>query len=347
MTRHSKPIAVVMPCLNEAERVRQAIESLLADPQSDDCIFLLMDGGSTDTTRAIVADVFGERVEIINNPHRLQAHAMNLGALEARRRGAHRLLRADLHAIYPERFVSTLSLTMDETGADSVVIPMRTIGGNALQNAAALIFGSWLGNGGSPHRTGEISGWVDHGHHALFDLRAFLAAGGYDPNFAANEDAEFDMRLNAGGGRVYLENKAVINYIPRETLPATVRQFFRNGRFRIWTAVKHRQMLGKRQILPLLVVPVLGLALLASFLKPVVLVIPIAYLTVLLCLSWAGRDAAPVPATPRLILNAVLVAAASHFGFSAGGLYGVYELFVRNRAQGDALRTREHPPLDI
>jgi succinoglycan biosynthesis protein ExoA len=331
--------------MNEAAHVEQAIRSLLADPAADACSFLLMDGGSIDGTLDIVRAAFGDRVEIINNPERLQTHAVNLAAQIAADRGARFLLRADLHALYPKRFLSLLLDTAGQHGAQSVVVPMKTMGGNAVQNAAALVFGSWLGNGGSPHRTSAVGGWVEHGHHALFDLDAYLTIGGYDPEFAANEDAEFDARLRARGGRIYLENRAALFYVPRSSLAGTFRQFLRNGRFRIWTAVKHSQALEKRQLLPLALLPVLALLLLLSPWLPGLLLLPVTYVVLLLFLAWKARDIAPVPVSLGFLVLAAQIAAASHLGFSAGGLWGLFELYIKRPLHRKALVTRTHSDL--
>ncbi len=175
---------------------------------------------------------------------RLQAHAMNMAAAIAIERGAEFLVRADLHARYPRDFISKLCATARKTNANSVVVSMRTQGGNRVQNAARFLFSTWLGNGGSPHRIEGFRGWVAHGHHALFRVEDFIRVGGYDPEFAANEDAEFDLRLVRADGRIFLESDAAIDYFPRQTLKGSFKQFFRNGRYRVWTAVKHRERLG-------------------------------------------------------------------------------------------------------
>ncbi|MEO1556704.1 MAG: glycosyltransferase [Pseudomonadota bacterium] len=335
-------VVVALPCLNEAKVVVDAVSSLLEDPKAEQCRFLLLDGGSTDGTCDKVRAAFGDRVEIVENPRRLQSNAVNIAAQMAQDCGAPYLLRADLHAIYPVPFLSVLLETMSAEGADSVVIPMHTLGGNPVQNAAALVFSSWLGHGGSKHRTGKYRGWVDHGHHALFRTDAFLAAGGYDVEFVANEDAEFDVRLSAQGGKIFLENAVMIGYVPRNSIIATFKQFRRNGRYRMWTLVKHGTGLGLRQLLPIAVLPVLVVALLLSQVWPAFLLVPIGYLTALFCIVYLNRAASPTEVTPSLTGNAILVAAASHIGFSAGALYGLFELQVLKPKLKLRLRTRRH-----
>jgi hypothetical protein len=72
--------------------------------------------------------------------------------------------------------------------------------------------------------------FVDHGHHALMEIAAFRAVGGYDPDFAHNEDAELDHRLRAAGYDIWLTGRTAITYFPRRALPALARQYFNFGR---------------------------------------------------------------------------------------------------------------------
>jgi succinoglycan biosynthesis protein ExoA len=97
--------------------------------------------------------------------------------------------------------------------------------------------------------------WVDHGHHALFDLTLFMDVGGYDENFAANEDAELDRRLLAAGGRIWLEPQAAITYYPRATVGALFRQYRNYGCGRARNLRRHPVPVRLRQLLPLGVIP--------------------------------------------------------------------------------------------
>ncbi|MES0826114.1 glycosyltransferase [Ruegeria sp. SCP11] len=343
----NRKIMVACPCLNEAHRVQEAISSLLGDKGAVDYDILLLDGGSTDGTQEKVRAAFGDRVEIVHNPYRLQAHAVNMAAGIAIERGAEFLVRADLHAKYPCDFISKLCATAHRTEASSVVVSMRTQGGNRVQNAAKLLFSTWLGNGGSPHRTEGYRGWVAHGHHALFRVEEFARVGGYDPEFAANEDAEFDLRLVRANGRIFLESDAAIDYFPRPTLRSTFKQFFRNGRYRVWTAVKHREKLGKRQLLPMAIAPILILFALLALVVPWALVIPISYLSLVFYLAWSGAQK-ETPVAPFSVWGlAAILAIVTHIGFSVGALRGLHDLYRADRAKAKRLQQRQHLDLRV
>jgi succinoglycan biosynthesis protein ExoA len=158
------------------------------------------------------------------------------------------LVRADAHAGYGADFVATCVAALRRHGATAVVVPMRTIGASGLQRAIAAVQNSRLGNGGSAHRIGGRSGFVDHGHHAAFDRAFFQRIGGYDETFAHNEDAEFDERARRNGGRIWMCADATIDYFPRSRLRPLARQYFKHGAGRARTLLKHRLRPRPRQM---------------------------------------------------------------------------------------------------
>ncbi len=318
---------IVVPCLNEADHLPGLITHLLADAGRDDLI-VIADGGSQDGSQAIAA-AFCEsdgRVRLEPNPARLQSSGLNLAVL---RHGGDRdfLVRIDAHAGYPRDFVRRLIMAANKTGADSVVVPMRTVGRGCFQIAAATAQNSRIGAGGSAHRIGGASGWIDHGHHALMRLEAFRRIGGYDPSFSHNEDAEYDHRLNRVGGRVWFQSDLAIDYFPRSHPAALFRQYVNHGRGRARTALKHRMPLKPRQLAPALVAPAVaaGLAALgvSSASHPLVLILAApALLWAAVCVA-GGALAARRSQAPRCGYLAGAAAMVMHFGWSCGFLKGL------------------------
>lgn len=270
--------AIVIPCLNEESVIGGVVREMLSDGDLVDLVVIVADGGSTDGSRQIVAEIAAvdPRVRLLPNPARLQSAGVNLAAATL---GPDRdwLVRVDAHADYAVNYVSTLIAEAVRTGADSVVVSMDTRGTAAFQRAAAAAQNSVLGTGGSAHRLAGPGGWVDHGHHALFRLSAFQAAGGYDETFSHNEDAELDLRLTGQGGRIWLTDRLRIGYHPRATPVALARQYFNYGRGRARTVLKHRTRLKLRQAAPLAVAPAVALVLLT----------PLSWMFALPALVWA------------------------------------------------------------
>jgi len=231
-------------------------------------------------------------------------------------------VRCDAHAVYPPDYVMQIAESLGRRGVASVVVPMDAEGKTCFQKANAWIVDTPLGSGGSAHRGGRKSMFVDHGHHAGFDLKTFLHVGGYDESFSHNEDAEFDKRLVRSGGRIFLDADIRLAYLPRATIGGLARQYFNYGKGRARTIIKHREVPKLRQLIPpaTLVACVLGVAL-APF-TPWGLILPAGYLAVLAAASVA------MALKKRSVcgLLAGVASATMHMSWSAGLLK---QLFLR------------------
>jgi succinoglycan biosynthesis protein ExoA len=222
---------------------------------------IVADGGSTDGTLAIVEDIIAKdpRVALLHNKRRIQSAAINL-AVGTFGEGADYLIRIDAHGGYPDDYCDRLVEEAMATGADSVVVSMLTSGSGTVQKAAAAAQNSKLGTGGSKHRHLSAGEWIDHGHHALMRISAFGAVGGYDETFSHNEDAELDYRLRQAGYKIWMSGKTQMVYYPRASLSGLYFQYLGYGRGRAKNVLKHRVIPKVRQMVPLLVFPVVVLA---------------------------------------------------------------------------------------
>jgi succinoglycan biosynthesis protein ExoA len=192
-----KSALVVIPTLNESLTIDKVLKSLCLDLDSSmqldslmqlkppmqlriQCTFVVVDGGSQDGTQAIVEQLAKSRkdMHLLHNPKKLQSAGVNL-AVKHFGQEADFLIRCDAHAIYPPQYIARLLATLEFTKADAVVVPMDSIGKNCLQKSIAWVSDTLVGSGGSAHRGGKQSGFVDHGHHAAFRTSRFLQMGGY------------------------------------------------------------------------------------------------------------------------------------------------------------------------
>lgn len=314
----SKSVLVVIPTLNEVKHIQAVLDALAVDLPTDATVqFVVVDGGSSDGTVPLVQRLCAQRPNLclLPNPQRLQSAALNLAV---RSLGAHHdvLIRCDAHAVYPHGYVRRLLSTLQRTQADAVVVPMDSTGETCLQKAVAWVSDTPVGSGGSAHRGGRRSGFVDHGHHAAFRMASFNRAGGYDESFSHNEDAELDCRQRALGSRIYLDAHIRLGYAPRDTWRGLWRQYFAYGAGRARTVRRHRRSMRLRQF----VVPAhLALSAACMALAPVwpgLLLWPLLYLLALagvaLALALQHRSLCALLAGP---------AAAVMHGAWAGGFF--------------------------
>jgi succinoglycan biosynthesis protein ExoA len=256
-----KSILIVIPCLNEREHIAQLLAHVRSDTGALDRLIVVVDGGSQDGTQTIVAEIakHDPSIKLMFNPKRIQSAGVNL-AVRTFGEGRQWLVRLDAHACYPAGYIRTLIAEAHRTEATSVVVAMTSRGTELFQAAVAAVQNSLLGAGGAPHRRAGKARFVDHGHHALFDLQRFMAIGGYDESASHNEDAEFDIRLTRTGGTIWLTRAVEVVYFPRTSIKAVYHQYVCYGRGRAATLVRHRQVPKLRQLLPACVAPAVAAA---------------------------------------------------------------------------------------
>ena len=300
--KSSDAVVAVVPTFNEAAHIETCIRSL-ATGSAKSTPMLIVDGMSTDGTQAIVEGLKVEfpNLELIDNPKRLQSAALNLAARHALAADKDYLVRCDAHSKYPTDFIQSVTDSLAKTEAASVVTVMDANGTSCFERANAWIVDTPLGSGGSAHRGGTKSGYVDHGHHAGFDLGWFIKLGGYDETFSHNEDAEYDRRLTEAGGEIYLDADIRIEYVPRGSLNSLARQYFNYGKGRARTTLKHNAPPKLRQMLPVAAFVGCVLGLLVAPIFPLSISVPGTYATLIalvsayfmvakrsLCGIWAG-----------------------------------------------------------
>lgn len=320
MRRTITPVSIVIPTLNEEEHIQKLLHQFSTMDAGVVREIIVVDGGSSDRTGELVAAAIARdrRIRWLSNPKRLQSAGINL-AVRSLDPATRTIIRLDAHSRYPKDYVSVLLESMDRSSADSIVVPLKSVGKNCVQHAIALASNSRIGTGGSAHRTAGKSGFVDHGHHAAMRRDLFEEVGGYDETFVANEDAELDYRIRRAGGKIWLESKAEVIYFPRNSLRGLARQYWRYGIGRASTFLKHREPLRARQILPpIAVAGVVASSLVAPYF-PQALLIPALYLGAI------STCTVTVLLRERVICAALLLPtlAVMHFCWGAGFLWHV------------------------
>ncbi|WP_299677748.1 glycosyltransferase [uncultured Roseobacter sp.] len=311
-------VLIVIPTLNESAHIGGVIDGLkgFLKRYRAPVRVVVVDGGSTDDTVAIVTDRISTLphvdLHLLDNPARLQSAGVNR-ACATFGNDMTWLLRLDAHAAYPETYADVLLAEAQRTEAESVVVAMHAIGRTPLQQAISLTQNGRLGNGGSAHRTGGSGRFVDHGHHALMRLEAFRAVGGYDDGFSHNEDAEFDLRLTRAGYRIWLTSRTRLDYVPRKTIQALARQYLNFGRGRARTVLKHRLKPRLRQMIIIAVAPLVALAVL-GVIAPVFAIPAAAW--AIACI--AGSLMMAVVRRDLLALAAAPIAMVMHLSWSVG-----------------------------
>lgn len=322
----SDVVTVLLPVLNESANIREVLERLLRQSVSVGQV-VIADGGSTDATREVIAETVGEdaRFELIDNPGRLQSAGLNLGLARA---SGDVILRLDGHSLiesdYVERCVSTLRCT----GADVVGGRMSPLaGGDRWSPAVARAMQRWWGAGPADFHGRSSSGWSDTVYLGAFRREAILRAGGWSETVGVNEDYELNYRIRQAGGRVWYEADLRVGYVPRHSVRALGRQYFRYGRSKATMLRQHPGSLRPRQAVPAGLVPGATLVFSRRFRRAVLAGVGVHVVT----LAWlAGRERTlPVPDRTRAAIAAITM----HWSWSAGFCAGVLRPFARAGAR--------------
>jgi glycosyltransferase involved in cell wall biosynthesis len=283
-------VSVVMPCLNEERRIVGALESLVDDWLLAEGEVLVMDGGSVDGTRRLIAE-FAERrggtgeaasIRVLDNPGRFQVFGLNDGIRAAR---GEFIVRADAHCLFPPGYVRTcvdLLRAKESEGAANVGGVMEPIGTEFRQRAVALAMRHPLGVGDARFHLGTKSGFTDTVYLGAFRKSVLEDIGLFDDGQRTNQDAELNLRFLRSGHKIYLDHTLRVRYFPRETFTALARQYFAYGNGRARTTRKHRRVTSWRQILPPLFVPAAGVAVVVGFVQPLAWLLPAAYFAAVL-----------------------------------------------------------------
>ncbi|WP_437679237.1 glycosyltransferase family 2 protein [Sorangium sp. So ce131] len=318
--------SIIVPCYNEERYVESTLRCALGQRYPEDLLeILVVDGGSTDRTREIVARVAAEhpRVTLLHNPARIQAAAMNLGI---RRSRGEVIVRMDAHADYAPDYVAASVAVLRRTSALNAGGAARPRHRGGFQRALCAALSSPLGVGGSAYRDPSREGFVESVWGGAFRREAFEIAGLYDPAAITNEDAELNQRIIEAGGAVYLSRDIVAHYYPRSSLGALARQYFAYGAGRARTLLRRRKLLSLRPIVPFCMVTAFALLALAAALlpaaRPLLAAASLAYAALVIAESLRLARRASSRDFPLLCAILPAMHAAHGLGFWAGLLRG-------------------------
>jgi glycosyltransferase involved in cell wall biosynthesis len=269
-------VTVALPVLNEAVHIEKCLQAVVDQTYPRIVEILVVDGGSEDETREIASRFPGVRV--IDNPGRLQSVGLNVALREAK---GDVLVRVDGRTMVAPDYVDRCVTALTHSGAALVGGPIEPKGTTWVERAVGAALTSTLGAGPARFRNSDSSAaWTDIVYLGAARVDVLRRLGGYDEDFATNEDGELLHRLGHDGG-VWFDPAIRSTYRPRNSFLGFMKQYYLYGRGRAATVRKYPGSLRLRQ----LAAPLLVLGLLSPWRRKVAL----AYLAVVAL--GAGREA--------------------------------------------------------
>jgi succinoglycan biosynthesis protein ExoA len=221
-------VSVVIPCYQEERFITGCLNSVrgFTLPEAIEIEVLVVDGGSTDGTRALVREMAtrDNRIRLLDNPGRIQSSGMNIGI--AASRGEY-ILRLDAHSTYPANYLAECYHTLLRTDSDNVGgVAVTRAGGTGYQASLTQALTTHRFGVGASFRTGAREGRADTVPYGFFRRDVFDRFGLFDERLARAQDYEFNRRIVAQGGKVWLNPRIVVQYNQQPTLRRFLRKQF-------------------------------------------------------------------------------------------------------------------------
>jgi succinoglycan biosynthesis protein ExoA len=274
-------VTIAIPTYNEAKHIDSVVKGFLETGYPNLLEILVADGESSDETQNIVKklSLLDSRVKLLLNPLKIQSAALNLMLAEAK---GEVFLRADAHCDYAPDYIERCVEALLESNAFNVGGAQRFVATNGFQSGLALASRSFLGNGGAKYRNPNYSGYADTVFIGCFWKQDLLELENsrfkkvnrkevsnlnssdllevFDVSQVTNQDAELNLRLKEKKtSAIYVSSKIKVEYYPRKTCKTLFIQYFKYGRGRYLTFLKHPQTTPVRSRLPLALISLISL----------------------------------------------------------------------------------------
>lgn len=327
------PVAIAVPCYNEAGYIERCVRSLFHQSYENVLISVFVaDGMSTDGTRDILRHLQSEfpNLHVIDNAARVTPVALNLGTKASNAPiqiifGAH--AEADYH------FVASCVQCLEENPKAGLV------GGiieNVYETPTSEIIGkamsSLFGVGNAHFRTGTAEGEVDTVAFGAYRKHVLEEVGYFDEDLVRNQDDELSYRILRAGYRIILNRKIKSTYYVRGSFAKLYRQYYQYGYWKVYVNKKHRAITTLRQLIPFGFVAYLFLGLLAGLvIKPLLWLYPIGILIYLITSAlFASRKANTIGE----VFGVMFAFAILHFSYGYGYLIGIVDFYIFGKMPG-------------
>jgi succinoglycan biosynthesis protein ExoA len=261
--------SILVPVFNERRSIVRTVEAMTRQRHSGKLEFLLVDGGSDDGTREILAELarHDSRIRVLENPRRSTPSGLNVALAHARGRW---VARMDAHTEYGEDYVALGIERLERGDTRWVSGPPIATGRGPVSRAVALALRTPLGRGASRKWAAERSAQaaeyqLDSGVFAgVWERATLLEYGGWDEHWLRNQDSEMAGRFLERGEKLVCIPAMASFYEPRDSLSGLWRQYFGYGIFRERTAARHPLTMRRSHLLA----PSLVGCIVASVLSP-------------------------------------------------------------------------------
>ncbi|MGV2953974.1 glycosyltransferase [Glutamicibacter sp. AGC46] len=224
-------VSYVMPVLNEAEYLEEAVRSILTQDYDGEKELVLALGPSSDDTNVVAARLAGSdpRIVLVDNPRGRTPIALNLAVKKST---YPIVMRVDAHSELPANYTRRGVETLFRVGAHDVGGLMDARGRTPKQRAIAAAYHSKFGFGGPAYHSGAPEGEAESAYLGIFRREVFDEVGFYDEDMWRAQDWELCLRIRQAGHKVWFDPELKVGYYPRDNFKALARQSYASGTWR-------------------------------------------------------------------------------------------------------------------
>lgn len=242
-------VSYVMPVLNEAEYVGDAVQGILGQEFDGPKEIILALGPSDDATNAVVQQMALQdpRIRWVHNPTGRTPAGLNL-AIKAST--APIVIRVDAHSVLDPQYTRRGVATLLRTGVADVGGRMDAQGRNSVQRAVAAAYNSPLGLGGAAYHSGAPEGSAESAYLGIFRRSIFDKVGFYDESLWRGQDWELCLRIRQAGEGVWFDPLLKTTYFPRDNYRRLAAQSYAAGVWRGELARRYPEGKSMRHFAP-------------------------------------------------------------------------------------------------
>jgi len=247
-------ISVIVPVRNEAASIESTLRMLLTQRYPEHAYEVIVaDGVSTDDTVPIVRRLQGEfeQLKLVFNPAQWSSAGRNTAVRHA---VGDAIVIVDGHCGVPDRdYLNHLAEAFERSGAATLGRPQPLDAPNPtpFQEAVSAARSSRLGHNPDSDIYSDQPKFVRPQSTAVaYRREVFARIGLFDQSFDACEDVELNQRVDEAGFDCWFAPTLEIEYQPRSTWPALVKQLGRYGCGRARLALKNPKSLTMPALVP-------------------------------------------------------------------------------------------------
>jgi succinoglycan biosynthesis protein ExoA len=329
-------VSIVVPCYNEEKTIHHLLHAVLAQTYPRVRMELIIsDGMSTDGTRQAIGEFQSGHadldIQVIENATRTIPSGLNQAIRHAR---GELIIRLDAHSIPIREYVERCVAAHQSGKGDNIGGVWEIRAGEDTWIAESISFAAAhpLGVGDAMYRLDAKEGAVDTVPFGSFRRALIERIGPFDEKLLANEDYEFNARVRAAGGAVWLDPSIRSIYFSRSTLAKLASQYWRYGFWKWRMLQRYPHTLRWRQALPpLFVLGLIVLGVLSLWVVPARVVLGAQIFLYFAVLALAGLKLAFEKQKPYVAIGLMLAVATMHMAWGAGFLWsGILSLFGKH-----------------